>query len=521
MKTYLAGILVALAVFTAFNAFAGGDSVESGKVYVSDDGIEVAVVALKGAPKALVRVLNSGTELDGKARMHDVVDNGNRIEYRGKLHGGNFYTFHDHKNGKFSLYVPKRGEVRLKFSDEKTKALKPDSVLKDFQKQTKDGSLAALEKFDRKAHVAEAEKEIADEMAAAEKQCGAKIPVAVDWAAISDDAILKYSVAGFCSKPAGELKRLCESTEGKTWVNAKVKRVQCKLATSGANMMLDVGGDGTLKWSTSTEAYNQEEFARKQLLGAPAGEGEPPWGKGETLAQRLALEKTAVCTDGKTHYVVAAPDEKHSTQLYWGDGKSFVEVPPPGEYMSGDTFYDPRHVNAGANPNFRGYDMRVYSSVDANLEKQSCAVRCGERTVALKWVPAAQARPLLMAAKVGPTPQKWRPHVLFRDDKGVYYYVDRGFKPGEEKRFRLFKGPKGSLKEQKMTNVVADSEGEIFSTKNGSLKMIIDRKQATTWVQAGKATKLREVPVNENLPLVYNELGVYLGEKMGTPCDEL
>src|SRR5205807_1764310 len=72
MKAYLVGILVALA---AFSAFAGGESVESGKIYVSDDGVEVAVVTLKGAPKALVRVTGSGTELDGKARLHDIVDN--------------------------------------------------------------------------------------------------------------------------------------------------------------------------------------------------------------------------------------------------------------------------------------------------------------------------------------------------------------------------------------------------------------------------------------------------------------
>jgi hypothetical protein len=63
---------------------------------------------------------------------------------------------------------------------------------------------------------------------------------------------------------------------------------------------------------------------------------------------------------------------------------------------------------------------------------------------------------------------------------GDFVAVVTGLKAGEEKRFRLFKGAKGSLKEQKMTNVVSDSEGEIFSAKTGSLKMIIDRKQATT-----------------------------------------
>src|SRR5262249_5218263 len=65
------------------------------------------------------------------------------------------------------------------------------------------------------------------------------------------------------------------------------------------------------------------------------------------------------------------------------------------------------------------------------------------------------------------------------------------------------------------------SEGEIFSTKTGSLKLIVDRKHPTVWVQAGKTTRLREVPVGSNLPMIYSDLGVYASERMGTPCDEL
>ena len=59
-----------------------------------------------------------------------------------------------------------------------------------------------------------------------------------------------------------------------------------------------------------------------------AGEA-PPWGKAENLGERMTLEKTAVCTDGKSHYVVVAPSEKQSTQLYYGDGKTFYRVPLP------------------------------------------------------------------------------------------------------------------------------------------------------------------------------------------------
>jgi hypothetical protein len=41
------------------------------------------------------------------------------------------------------------------------------------------------------------------------------------------------------------------------------------------------------------------------------------------------------------------------------------------------------------------------------------------------------------------------------------------------------------------------------------------------WLESQKTVKLREIPVEENMPLIYSELGVYSGEKMGTPCDDL
>jgi hypothetical protein len=519
MRAHIVGIL--LLSCAAATARAAESGVDNAKVYVSADGVELAVVTLKGQPKAVLKVTGSGTEVDGKARLHDVIEMSSRTEYRTKLHGGSYSTFLAGKNGQFELYLPKRGELRLKYSDEKTKALKADAILAENKKQTKDGSLAKLENFDRKATVADLEKELADESAAAEKSCGGKLPVVVDWAALSDDTLLKYSVGSFCGAPLGELRKLCESAEGKAWVNTKVKRIGCKFANSGSNATLEVQGDGTLKWSTAPQASNLEEVVHKQLVGEPAGDGEPPWGTLQSLAQRLALEKTTLCTDGKAHYVVVAPDENTSIRLYSGDGKSFVAVPSPGPALSGETFYDPRHIAPNANRDFRGVDMRVYSSVELDTEKKSCAVRCGDRTVPLKLVSAKETKPMLLAAKIGPTPQKWRPYALFRDEKGVYYFVDRGFKPGDEKRFRLFKGVTGALKEQKMTNVISDSEGEIFSTRSGSLKMIIDRKHPTVWVQAGKSTRLREVPVADNLPMIYSDLGVYSAERMGTPCDDL
>lgn len=248
---------------------------------------------------------------------------------------------------------------------------------------------------------------------------------------------------------------------------------------------------------------------------------EVPWGKAETKEERKALAATAVCTDGKSHFVVVAPHEKQIHQLFYGDGQKFNAVPHPPWVLTGGMFLEPRFVGATMNSDFRGVDLRVYSSVDYDAEKQTCSLRCGERTTTLQILDAEKTKAMLLAAKVEPTPQEYVPHALLRDDAGRYFYVDKGFWPDQAKNFRVFVGQKGSLKPQKMINVVADSEGEIFSTKGGELRMVIDRTAPPQWIQGGKKTTLRDVPVEQNLPLIYNELGVYTGIRLGTPCDDL
>jgi len=79
--------------------------------------------------------------------------------------------------------------------------------------------------------------------------------------------------------------------------------------------------------------------------------------------------------------------------------------------------------------------------------------------------------------------------------------------------------------------LIADTEGEIFTTKTGSLRYVTDRLNPPTWIQGGKKTTLTVVPIEgadpksdepiNNYQLIYNELGVYLGEKLGNPCDDL
>ncbi|TQF11493.1 hypothetical protein FJV41_33870 [Myxococcus llanfairpwllgwyngyllgogerychwyrndrobwllllantysiliogogogochensis] len=248
---------------------------------------------------------------------------------------------------------------------------------------------------------------------------------------------------------------------------------------------------------------------------------QPPWGKEENLGQKMIMESTSICTDGKGHYVVVSPEEERGgDQLYYGDGKTFFLVPSL-PFTSGTSFLEPRFFNKSANPSFRGQDWRVVSEVELDRKAKTCAVRCGEKNIPLNLMEAVPGAEILRKAAYAPNPQQFAPYALLRDTKGNYYFVDKGARTTDQKNYRVFIGPRGALKPQKMTNVISDSEGEIFSTKKGDLRLVLDKAKTSVWIEnTKKSLELRQVPVEENLPLIYNDLGVYEGIRLGTPCDD-
>ena len=253
---------------------------------------------------------------------------------------------------------------------------------------------------------------------------------------------------------------------------------------------------------------------------------EPPWGPAKNLGQRMVLERTSLCTDGQGHYVVATPfPGKSHVQLFYGDGKRFTEIPlaPNHIWIPPGVFLDPRFENPEANSdvNGSGIDLRPYSRVKVDTQENTCAVTCGRRTTPFRLVEPAKARELLRQAAFEASPQKYAPHALLRDLKGTYYLVEKSTPGSGERGYRVSIGPRGRLKPQRMLNVVEDSKGEIFSTQGGDLQLVLDREQPSFWVASKRRKHLRAVPVEQNLLLIYNELGVYTGARLGTPCDDL
>ena len=225
--------------------------------------------------------------------------------------------------------------------------------------------------------------------------------------------------------------------------------------------------------------------------------------------------KLKFVSDGKGHFLAFVPFGGMDSPIFYGDGKTFWQLRVFGGGSSGDgskpddnfdmIFWEPR-VTASWRGGF-GY------------RKQKYEVQCQDRKTELKPVDDAEAAKLIDAKFYKP---RWtrRAYALARDNNGIYYYVDILNSDGAKSDFHLYAGPKGALKLQKMTNIVSDSEGDIFATKTGSLRLVLNKGESL-WQAGAKKEKLVFLPLDANHVLIYTDLGVYSGLPLGTPCDDL
>jgi hypothetical protein len=501
------------------------------KVYSNGDGVEVVVAQLREPNKLLVQVTGTRSSMDGLVLPFALDSTG---QFYSTTWRGQSYTFLEKEKsygtstGSLGLYTTNdmRSSQRVHYDEKRSQAVKAADLIARHQAQMKDGSITRFGRFDRKAEQAEHDQAIKEAALSFNKACGTQVPASIGWSGIGDDLIKEISVESFCRAPLSAMERLCEWSEARSLLRAKVKKVICQF---GDTLKMDLDAGGTLVWTASKNASNLDEFAQKQLeelqdstaagkSSAAPDKDAPPWGQGRTLRERVLIERTDLCTDGKSVYVVLSPDERNIYRMYYGNAKKLNRVARGG----GGRFFDPRFVNPNADPNERDPEMRFYSAVQADKAKGTCTVACGTRRSELKLLDIKARTEILRSTSLAPPLVDRTPHALARDEQGNYYYVDRGTTPETEKDFRLFTGPRGSLKPRPIANVASDSQGDIFSTKGGQLRFIAGRAgQESSWIQGKKITKLIAVPVEENYPLIYSDLGVYPAKRLGTPCDDL
>lgn len=489
--------------------------IERGMVYTGGDGVRVELVELNTGEAALIRVTGTRTQLDGKVLEHRVNENGTRTEHITQVEGRDHYTVVRERprfgNGepKWTLYVryAEFNGLQIRFDEEASKTLDTVALYRTYEEQRDDGTLEALQRFDREREEQKVEESLDETVQRMAKACQTEVQASIDWSTIDDDMIKELSISGYCSHGLDALRQLCKNEPARAFATEHATRYQCRF---GDEMSLSVA-DQAMTWSVNREGVNMSDFARKALLEQAYG--------GSTLGGEIAVAETKVCVDEKRErYMVFAPQGSEHPGLLYGDGKRFHVVPHP-EMMSEGWFFDPRFFNERHNSGFRGLDLRVHSFVEVEDDASECTVRCGTVETKLPVMPASEVPELVQSMEVGETPWPRLPYALARDRRGTYYLVDRSTEPGRERDFRLYVGPMGNLKRQDMKNVVSDSEGEIFSSKAGELRFIVGKEEAR-WITGRRQRKLLKVPIAENWQMIYNNLGVYFGVNMGTPCDD-
>jgi hypothetical protein len=223
--------------------------------------------------------------------------------------------------------------------------------------------------------------------------------------------------------------------------------------------------------------------------------------------------------DGRGHYVAVVAFEAGDHPLFYGDGKTFYQQRVfgyshnTGEVTASLNYWAPTSVPRGG---------------ELSLEGGIWTVRCSDRKTPLIKLDEVESGKLLERAVFKKVMWKRQAHTLARDDDGTYYYVDslRDDRPHADQwddphpptGFRIFVGRKGKLREQKITDTAVDSKGVVLTTRAGRLSVDDSTKRAI-WGKGKKRDELVYLTVEDNLLLIYRDLGIY--GKLGVPCDAL
>jgi len=145
---------------------------------------------------------------------------------------------------------------------------------------------------------------------------------------------------------------------------------------------------------------------------------------------------------------------------------------------------------------------------------------CDQEDLTLTQVTGDKAKQLLDKSKLQTEYLMRRPHLLARDDAGIYYYVDHFAGIYGGKGYRVFLGKKGAMKEMPLSDVATDTAGDVFATKTGDLRLTRNAgTEKIVWVRGEKKTELLRLDVDANSTLIFSELGIY--QFLGTLCDNI
>ena len=481
------------------------------------DTLRIEIVELKGK-RALVRILGSSDLFAGKVLPAKIVDARTGLfttrYYEVKLRGRESAIFYSRgeRNGMSWRYLgishhANQLHLHDRASATERERLSAEGLASEHQKQHAAGQLAFTE-YDRKWWLSSLKEDVNAALAALESECGYRPKSAIPWERIGDPLILQHGskVIQHCTDTLRSIGDLCKDYLALERLPVREVFGTIKVVSCDPTQTLAVKfAEGTLSHGSSPEKEARVELRKVELRPQ------------HSLGTRLSWAASAVCFQGDHQLILRAergPRFDMPTLCYGKDGHYSCT----GELLRYSTshcrpFYDPRFAQQD---NGR---LRSKACIQVDWKGARCRLRCGgDKEKELKLATAPAAREIFEKAKFARTALGRIPHALARDARGTYYYVDRSAKR-DIKDYRVFIGRRGKLARQKMVDVVDDSEGQVFETSRGKLRLIVG-KGSGQWVERKRSRKLLLVPIKNNLPLIHRELGVYWGKRLNTPCDD-
>lgn len=254
--------------------------------------------------------------------------------------------------------------------------------------------------------------------------------------------------------------------------------------------------------------------------GRPPGKGRarasrPPWADEPAVLPPEALSRLALWRDAEGRLIAAVPFGGIDDPMLAGDAGALYQQRVFGGRSDAVgfelVFWDPR--------------ARVPAEATFDVREGKGKLYCKDRIAAFEPLPDGEGKAILAKAQL--LAFRWRrfAHALARDDDGNYFYVDGARNafgdPAEDRAYRLWVGLRGRLERRDLVDAFQDSGGEIFVTTSGKLRLFqgADGKRAAEWQGPAGRTALTWLDPQANGPLIYGGLGVYEGERLGTPCD--
>ncbi len=468
------------------------------KVYQSQEGTRLTIVILKGDEEALVQFTGyrhalAGKVLRARLRLQNSVDVRWVIDYDGEEYTIASTTSVSNRGLELvtRLHLPMSKSMKLPYSEELTHQLNLGAYFDLREKHERDGSIALLEEFDRSVYLTKKKKGVGNVTRRFHKYCGSEIPVEFDWDSFDKEDIVRSNP---CETSLGFLSKVCRRDfRSAETVKAITKKVKC---TVGERTQYNWDGKGTLDLVASRHYFTEQKDKKVQLA----------------LLEQLGLGRTVLKNDAGD-VLVFNPDSiemnglpVENSTISFGNGKIMHAL---------------RKIH--------GRSWATWGPMGgAEIKKKDgqWVVVCLQKETSYRELPREEAKKILDTATFEGGLWKREPLALSRDQRGIYYYVDRLLPEFGGKGFRVFKGPRGQLKQTNLVDIIDDQKGKIFSTKQGELRLLLG--EGATWIEGRHRDELtivwEEKETRANLPLktaklIYHGLGVYDGQVFGTLCD--